>query len=59
MYFCILNIFKYQIGTGDLSGTGQDITEEPFAVLLMIIATIFGTIILTNLLIALMTTGMN
>eukprot|EP01084_Bolivina_argentea_P005108 9653_1 len=49
-------VFEVFIGTGDLSGTGQAVDEEPFAILLMIMATIFGTIILTNLLIALMTT---
>eukprot|EP01084_Bolivina_argentea_P216497 367791_1 len=52
----LIYVFQVFIGTGDLSGTGQSLQDEPFAVLIMIIATIFGTIILTNLLIALMTT---
>ena len=45
-------VFEVFIGTGDLSG----VADEPIAIYFMVIATIFGTLILTNLLIALMTT---
>eukprot|EP01084_Bolivina_argentea_P022070 40994_1 len=52
----LIYVFQVFIGSGDLSGVGESSTENPFAVFIMVIATIFGTIILTNLLIALMTT---
>ena len=50
----LVYVFQVFIGAGDLSGTGQTIDEEPYGVIIMIVATIFGAIILTNLLIALM-----
>ena len=45
-------VFQIFVTTGDLSG----IVDQPTAAVLMVFATLFGTLILTNLLIALMTT---
>eukprot|EP01083_Nonionella_stella_P109163 318001_1 len=45
-------VFQVFIGTGDLGG----VVDESIAIVFMVIATLFGTLILTNLLIALMTT---
>ena len=45
-------IFEVFIGTGDLSG----VAEQGYAIVFMVVATFFGSLILTNLLIALMTT---
>eukprot|EP01083_Nonionella_stella_P141583 436629_1 len=45
-------IFQVFIGTGDLGG----VVDQGIAIVFMVLATIFGSLILTNLLIALMTT---
>ena len=48
----VLYVFEVFVGTADLSGVGED----PFATVFMALATLFGTLMLTNLLIALMAT---
>ena len=48
----LIYIFEVFIGSGDLFGVG----EQPMGILFMVAVTLFGTLILTNLLIALMTT---
>ena len=48
----LIYVFGVFIGTGDLGG----VADESLGIAFMIIATLFGTLILTNLLIALMTT---
>eukprot|EP01083_Nonionella_stella_P219995 787529_1 len=45
-------VFQVFIGTGDLGG----VADQGIAIVFMVLATLFGSLILTNLLIALMTT---
>ena len=47
-----LYVFEVFVGSADLSGAGDD----PFAIVFTALATLFGTLLLTNLLIALMAT---
>merc|ERR1719464_1238808 len=46
-------VFEVFLGTGDLSG----VADDELSITFMVIVTLFGTLILTNLLIALMTTS--
>eukprot|EP01083_Nonionella_stella_P127007 384693_1 len=52
LWFGLQYVFEVFIGTGDLSG----VSNQPLGIIFMVAVTFFGTLILTNLLIALMTT---